>query len=167
MSEEMNWNYSRNEQTFELPPEGDYRIRIKSAEKVTASTGNDMISFQFEVSGSSAIIYHNIVFLKDRPEITNRSLTKFFDSFTGIQEGKFNLSTWVGQVGAAHVKHDEYNGKEKLAIHYFISGKQKDSLPAWQEPSSSNNSSSGSSSNPYLGNDGNFVDVANDNDLPF
>ena len=165
MSEEFDWSYSREEQKFELPPEGDYRIRIKSAEKVVAGTGNTMIALQFEVSGSTTIVYHKIVFLRDRPEITNRNLTKFFDSFGGIQEGKFNLSSWVGQVGAAHLKKDTYNDKDKLVVHYFIAKNKQDGLAPWVEPG---NKSSGGTYNPYSGNDSGFSTVeADDDSLPF
>lgn len=156
MAEEFNWNYSREEQTFELPPEGDYRIRIKKAEKKVASTGSEMIAIEFEVSGSTTLVFHNIVFMPDRPELTNRNLTKFFDSFTGIQEGKFDLSTWAGQVGAAHLKKETYNDKERLVVNYFIAKNKQDNLPPWVEKSSSNKPAS----------DG-FVDITNDDDLPF
>lgn len=155
MAEEF-WNYSRAEDNFPVLPEGDYRIRIKSAEKAVASTGNKMLSLQFEVSGSNSIIFHNIVFLADRPEITNRSLTRFFDAFPEIQEGKFDLQSWIGKVGAAHLKHDEYNGKTRAVIHYFISKKQQSELPAWVEPG--NNQPAKSSG---------LVDVTNSDDLPF
>lgn len=169
MSEDMEWGYSREERKFELPPEGDYRLRIKSAEKNISSTGKDMVVLQFEVSGSSAIVYHNIVFLPDRPEITNRSLTQFFDSFAGIPEGQFKLSTWTGQIGAARLKHDTYNDKEKLAVHYFIPKVRQDQLPPWVEPSKrdDNSNSSGGVYNPYSGDKSGFQEITSDDDIPF
>ena len=84
----MAWEYKREESQFAVLPEGRYRIRIKSADKVVAKTGRDMLSFCFEVSGKSNLLFHNIVFLEDRPDITNRSLTQFFDSFKDIPEGE-------------------------------------------------------------------------------
>ena len=77
------------------------------------------------------------MFLDDRPEITNRMLTQFFDSFDGIAEGDFNMNNWIGKVGACKVKHDEYDGNVTAKIHYFISGKRKDALPPWKEPKGS------------------------------
>ena len=128
----MAWNFKREERQFEQIPEGRYRIRVRSAEKaVSKNSGNDMLVLQFDVSGSSQILYHYISFLEDRPEITNRMLTAFFDSFVGIEEGDFELSNWIGQVGACQVKHDD-QGRAK--VHYFLNEKQQAELPNWREP---------------------------------
>lgn len=134
----MAWSYKREESIKFAPlPEGDYRIRIRSADKATSKTGRDMLALQFDVSGSNSILYHYIVFLDDKPEITNRTLTQFFDSFSDIPEGDFNMRNWIGKVGACKVKHEEYNGDMTAKIHYFISGKRKDALPMWKEPPNS------------------------------
>ena len=134
------WNYQRQEQQFEAIPEGPHRIRIKSAEKTTSSNGKDMIALQFDVSGYPSTLYHYIVFLEDRPEITNRNLTQFFDSFPGIQEGNFNVSSWVGKTGACIVKHEEYNGKTSAKVKYFIDASKQDSLPPWKgDPATNKN----------------------------
>ena len=135
----MAWNYERKERQFPIVPEGDHRIRIRSAEKAVSKKGRDMLSLQFDVSGRDEILYHYIVFLDDRPEITNRMLTQFFDSFNGIAEGDFNLNNWVGKVGACHVKHEEsdYNGGSTQArVYYFIDAGKQGGMPAWQEPPS-------------------------------
>lgn len=129
----MAWSYKREEQTFQPIPEGTYRIRIKSAEKAMSKKGNDMLAFQFEVSGSSQVLYHYITFLDNNPEITNRMLTQFFDSFAGIPEGDFNMKQWIGKVGACKVKHEEYNGNQQAKISYFISADKQDDLPPWRE----------------------------------
>lgn len=125
------WSYSREEGEYKQIPEGRYRIRVKEAEKAVSKSGNDMLALQFEVSGYNQILYHYITFLKDRPEITNRMLTQFFDSFKDIPEGDLNLKNWVGKVGGCQVKHDD-DGKAKL--HYFLRAKQVEDLPAWKEP---------------------------------
>lgn len=130
----MAWEYKREESQFQQLPEGRYRIRIKSADKAISKNGNDMLALQFEVSGSNQILYHYIVFMDDRPELTNRLLTQFFDSFPGIPEGDFNMNNWIGKVGACQVKHDD-DGRAKL--HYFLSGKQADALTPWKEPPNS------------------------------
>ncbi len=130
----MAWDYERNESNgFEPIPEGKYRIRIKEAEKAVSKSGNDMLVLKFEVSGHKGLIFHYIVFMQDRPEITNRNLTKFFDSFAGIPEGDFDTSHWIGKVGAAEIKHEEYNGNVNAKINYFISREKQDTLPNWQE----------------------------------
>lgn len=130
----MSWEYQREEQTFELIPEGEHRIRIKSADKAVSNSGNDMIALQFEVSGYTSLLYHYIVFLEDRPEITNRMLTQFFDSFKDIADGDLNMANWIGKVGACMVKHDEYNGQKNAKVRYFIKAEKQGTLPPWQEP---------------------------------
>lgn len=130
----MAWEYKREEQQFELVPAGKHRIRVKSVEKAQSKNGNDMLTFQFEVSGNKGLLYHYIVFMNDRPEITNRMLTSFFDAFPGIPDGDFNLNNWIGKVGACQVKHEEYNGNNQAKIHYFIKADKQDDLPPWKEP---------------------------------
>lgn len=132
----MAWEYKREESTSErmVIPEGEHRIRIKSADKAVSKSGNDMLKLTFEVSGYNSLLFHYIVFMADRPEITNRMLTQFFDSFKDIPEGDFDTSHWIGKVGAAKVKHEEYNGNKSAKIHYFIRANKQNELPAWREP---------------------------------
>ena len=133
----MAWDYKRNESKgggFKPIPEGKHRIRIKSAEKAVSKTGRDMISLQFEVSNNKGLIFHYIVFMPDKPDVTNRMLTQFFDSFKGIPDGNFDLDKWVGQVGACYVKHEEYNDKVSAKVYYFIKAEEAAGLPAWVEP---------------------------------
>lgn len=158
----MSWEYKREESQFEVLPEGQYRIRVRSAEKAQSKSGNDMLALQFDVSGSNTILYHYIVFLADRPEITNRMLTQFYDSFKDIPEGNTNLTAWLGQVGACKVKHDEYNGNKTAKISYFIKADKQSELPPWQEPSKN--------TRPETGNGTDFMTVADgleDEGLPF
>lgn len=113
----MAWNYERTERSFEEIPEGRYRVRIVSAEKaISKNSGNDMIVLQLEVSGQQSLLWNYISFLPDRPEITNRMLTQLFDAFD-IEEGNFNLASYVGKAGAAQIKHDD-DGRARL--HYFL-----------------------------------------------
>ena len=153
----MAWSFKREESQFKVLPEGQYRIRVKSADKAISSNGNDMLALQFEVSGSNTILYHYIVFLDDRPEITNRMLTSFFDSFKDIEEGDFNMQNWIGKVGACKVKHDEYNGNTTAKISYFIRKDKQGDLPPWQEPEKSGSGSG----------DAGFETPSDADDLPF
>lgn len=139
----MAWDFKREESNnFNTNiPEGKHRVRIKSAEKAVSKTGKDMLTLQLEVSGYNSILYHYIVFLTDRPEITNRNLTQFFDSFKDIPEGEFDTSKWIGKVGACTVKHEEYNGNINAKVGYFIKADKQGDLPAWQEPSNSGGTS--------------------------
>lgn len=136
------WDYKREEQTFEPIPEGAHRIRIKSADKAVSMSGNDMIAFQFEVSGYNSLLYHYIVFLDNKPEITNRNLTQFFDSFKDIPDGDFNMTNWIGKVGACVVKHDDYNGQKTAKVRYFLKAEKQVDLPPWKEPNTSGSASS-------------------------
>ena len=136
----MSWQFKREEQKFELLPEGIYRIRVKGAEKAVSRNGNDMLVLQFEVSGSNTTLYHYITFMDNKPEITNRMLTQFFDSFKDIPEGDFNMQNWIGKVGACRVKHEEYNGNTSAKLSYFIHADRQSELPPWKEPTGSNGS---------------------------
>jgi len=122
------WQFKREETQFPQLAEGDYRIRVKSAEKAISSKGNDMLALQFEVNGSNQILYHYITFIDDKPEITNRMLTQFFDAFEAIPEGDFNLHNWIGKAGACRVKHDD-SGRAKIS--YFLSPAKAAELPPW------------------------------------
>lgn len=132
----MAWSYQREEKSGYSTnvPEGKHRIRVKSAEKAVSSKGNDMLVLQFDVSGYNATLYHYITFMADKPEITNRMLTQFYDSFKDIPEGEFDTSKWIGKVGACTVKHEEYNGNVNAKIGYFISADKQGDLPNWKEP---------------------------------
>lgn len=144
----MSWNYEREESTFALLPEGNYRIRIKKAEKAVSKSGNDMLALQFEVSGSNKVLYHYITFMDNNPQLTNRLLTGFFDGFKDIEDGDFNMQGWIGKVGACHIKHEEDTGfGERERISYFINASKQDSLPAWVEPSGN---SAGAGSTPVV-----------------
>lgn len=146
------WKFERVEQKFEELPVGRYRLRIKTAEKAISNTsGNDMLVLTFEVSGSKQTLRHYIPFLVDRPEITNRMLTAFFDSF-GIADGDFNLAGWVGKVGGCQTKMEEYNGEDRAKINYFLSKKQQEELPAWQGDETPQ---------------GNWEEISKEDDLPF
>ena len=157
----MAWEFKREESNgFSTKiPEGKHRIRIRSAEKTVSKTGKDMLTLQLDVSGYDQVLYHYIVFLPDRPEITNRNLTQFFDSFKDIPDGDFDTSHWIGKVGACTVKHEEYNGNTNAKVGYFIHKDKQGDLPAWKEPQ-------GGAPASLPDTNGNFVD-ASGVDLPF
>ena len=132
----MAWNYQREESNgFEPLPEGKYRVRVKAVEKAQSQKGNEMLVFQFDVSGSNKTLYHYITFLPNNPQVTNGQLTQFFDSFKDIKDGDFDFLNWVGKVGACKIKHELYNGEKRERISYFIKADKQKDLPAWQEGS--------------------------------
>ena len=133
----MAWNYQREETSFAPLPEGKYRIRVRAVEKAQSKQGNDMLVLQFDVSGSAKVLYYYLVFMPDRPEITNGKLTQFFDSFKDIKDGDFDILNWIGKVGACMIKHEEYNGEKRERISYFIKADKQGDLPPWKEDASS------------------------------
>lgn len=133
----IQWQFNSNdyeEQSFKPIPVGDHRVRIASAEEQKSKSGNQMIKLVLDVSGHNATIWHYIVFMTDNTKLTNQKLGELWNSF-GIQQGNFNLQSWVGKVGAAKVKHEVYDGEPQPKIAYFISKDRQDKLAAWVEPS--------------------------------
>lgn len=126
----MNWKFERVENTFEEVPVGKHRVVIADATKEVSKAGNDMIKLELDVSGTKAKLWYYIVFMDDRPELTNRLLTAVFDSFD-IIEGDFRLANWKGKAGACMVKKDE---DDRSKVHYFIPKSEQKGLPAWKEP---------------------------------
>ena len=132
----VNWNFNAadyEEQSFKPIPIGDHRVRIASAEEQTSSSGRQMIKLVLDVSGHNSTIWHFIVFMPENQKLTNQKLGELWNSF-GILQGNFNLNSWVGKVGAAKVKHEDYNGEPSAKIAYFIGKDRQGKLPDWQEP---------------------------------
>lgn len=124
----MAWEFKRTERQFDTIPAGDHRVVIDSAEQAVSKNGNDMLVIKLRVSGYSSMLWHYIVFMDNHPEITNQKLTELFDSFD-IEDGNFNLASYVGKSGAAHVKIDD-QGYAKVA--WFIHKNKQDKLPPWK-----------------------------------
>lgn len=133
----INWNFDSNdvEEGFPLIPIGDHRVRIASATEKQSKTGNDMIELSLDVSNYPGHLFYYLVFLPNNTTMTNTNLKRLWDSF-GIEMGNMNTASWVGKVGAARVKHEEYNGDQTARISYFVERKKQDKLPAWVEKSS-------------------------------
>ena len=150
----VNWNFNAEdyeEQSFKPIPVGDHRVRIASAEEQISSSGKQMIKLVLNVSGYSSTIWHYLVFMPDNQKLTNQKLGEFWNSF-GIPQGNFNTASWTGKVGAAKVKHEDYNGESNAKIAYFINKDRQDKLPAWQEPNNAS-SNGGFDAMPDLSND--------------
>ena len=135
----IQWNFSSTdyeEKSFRPIPIGDYRVRIASAEEQISNSGKQMIKLVLDVSGYNSTIWHYLVLMPENQKLTNQKLGELWNSF-GIQQGNFNLQSWVGKVGAAKVKHETYNNEPSAKIAYFISKDRQDKLPAWQEGNNS------------------------------
>lgn len=119
----MNFSNYKREETPVLA-EGDYRVEIIEAEETESKTsGAPMIKFTIRPNGSNIKINNYLA----QNQYFNRNATKIFDSFN-IEEGDFNVLTWKGAVGAAHIATDD-NGY--LKVKYFIAKDKADKLPAW------------------------------------
>lgn len=135
----INWNFNVNdfeEVSFKPIPVGDHRVRIQSAEEQTSKSGKQMIKLILEVSGYGNTLWHWLVFMPENQKLTNQKLGEFFTSF-GIQPGNFNLNSWVGKVGAAKVKHEDYEGQPSPKVAYFLGKDKQDKLSPWKEPGGS------------------------------
>ena len=130
----VDWNFDANDvqEGFPLIPAGDHRVRISSATEKKSKGGNDMIELVLDVSGHPGSLFYYLVFLPNNKTMTNTNLKRLWDSF-GIQTGNLNSSSWVGKVGAARVKHEEYNGDPQARVSYFIDKSKQDKLPPWVE----------------------------------
>jgi hypothetical protein len=138
----MKWNFDASQydpnKSFELIPVGDHRVRIETVEEqISKNTGYEMFKLTLSASGYGSKLFHYVVFMPDRPEITNQNLGTIFDSF-GIQQGNMNIYEWQGKVGAARVKHEQYDGKPQAKIAYFLLRSKQDDLPPWQEKGDKN-----------------------------
>ena len=129
-----NWDFKREEWDFETIPVGTHRVRIESVDQAISKSGNDMLTIELSVSNYRPHLWYYIVFLVDKPEITNRNLTQFFDSF-GIEDGDFNTKNWIGKVGAVVTKIEEYDGKESAKVNYFVRKSKQDGLPPFVDKS--------------------------------
>lgn len=124
----MAWNFQRTERQFEQIPAGDHRVIIDSAEKAVSKSGNEMLVIKLKVSGFPSMLWNYIVFMPEKPEITNQKLTQLFDSFA-IEDGNFNLASWIGKSGAVHVKIDDSG---RSVVSYYIHKKKQGNLPPWK-----------------------------------
>ncbi len=148
----VNWNYDANDYNengvFAIIPVGNHRVRIADAKEKQSKSGNDMIEMILEVSGHSGSLWHYIVFMPDKPQITNQNLGSIYESF-GIKQGDLNLQNWIGKVGAARIKHETYNGDPQAKVSYFLTKRKQEELPAWVEQN--NTMPNGVASNSWIG----------------
>lgn len=129
------WNFKREEKQFEQIVVGDHRAIITDVQRKTSRSNKDMLELTFAVSGHKSTIKSWIVFLEDRPEITNRTLTNLMDSFSIAESDMVNgnIENWIGHAGGIHTEMREGNdGNEYASVRYFLTGNKLKNLPAWQ-----------------------------------
>lgn len=127
----IEFNYDENiakeveSERFETLDPGDYKIRIKEAIEQKSKSGYDQVKLIFEVAGHNALIYHYITFTGEK--WVHDVMKKFWTCF-GIEFKNMNTQSWIGKVGAAHTKNDEYGSK----IHYFLEPSKAINLPNFE-----------------------------------
>ena len=151
------WNFDQSqysENSFQVIPTGDHRVRITDVVERKFNSGNEGYEITLEVSGYSSKLWFYLVLDKSNPAQTNQRIGEFFNSF-GIRHTAMGTGKqWIGAVGAVKVKHEEYQGENRAKVAYCISRNNQDKLPMW-----SNQPASASA----------FVDssVIDPDDLPF
>lgn len=141
------WGSYQREEMPRLEP-GSYRFEVISAEEKQSRTGNDMIVVGLRPNGTRITVNHYFV----QGEWFNRNITGFFDG-TNIEEGNFDLMTWIGAVGAARFTEDD---RGYLKVSYFLKPDKAAELPPWV----------GLMPERQIVQDG-FTDIEDDGELPF
>lgn len=162
----MAWNYDPTqyeEQDFAPIPKGDHRVRIEEVSERTFRSGSSGYELVLAVSGRNAKLWYYLVLNPSDPKATNQRIGALFNSFGITDANMDHYKAWAGRVGAARVKHEEYNGETQAKVQYFLSRSKQDKLPPWQEPGNSAPSPSAAVEAPPL----DFTELPDDGELPF
>lgn len=130
-----NWTYNANdyqEHDYSIIPEGNYRVRIDDVVEKVFRSGNEGYEIVLEVSGHSGKLWYYLVLDRSNEQMTNQKIGAFFSCFGITNTALGNGQQWIGKVGGARVKHEEYNGSTRAKVHYLLSKSKQDELPPWQ-----------------------------------
>lgn len=151
------WIFNPNDyeaKDFAPIPVGDHRVRISEVSERTFNSGNQGFEIVLEVAAHNSKLWYYLVLDPTDTKKTNQRIGTFFDSFGITDVNLAHYRAWVGKVGAARVKHEDYNGSARAKVAYFIAREKQDKLPEWQ---GSGSAASASSTFPPI----------SDDDLPF
>ena len=129
------WNFDPSmyeEKDFTIIPAGDHRVRIADVVEKTFKSGNDGYEITFVVSGHSGKLWFYLVLNAADQKKTNQNLGTFFECFGITQYTMGNGKQWIGKVGGARVKHEEYNGTMSAKVQYLLNRKKQEQLPPWK-----------------------------------
>ena len=141
------WKYNPNnynENGFGLIPEGNYRVRIESAEEKVSRSGKDMIELTLAVSGQNQKLWFYLVFDNSSERMiqyTDQRLGSIYSSFN-IEPGNLNTYDWEGKTGGARIRQRaDASGNMRSEVYYFLPRQKVDELPVWieEKPNSSAN----------------------------
>jgi hypothetical protein len=126
------WNYdpsqySKEDYNFPLIPEGEYQVKILDVKYKSSSTGKDMYVIKIGLVDEPGILFYNLVFAPENPQMTNQNLGRIYDSFD-IPAGEMNSAKWIGKVGAAKIKHETYNNKDRAVVENFLIKERQEEL---------------------------------------
>lgn len=131
----IQWNYDPNnykENDYSIIPEGDHRVRIADVKERTFNSGNEGFEITLDVSGHNSKLWYYLVINPANPEQTNQRLGTFFNSFGITNTNIAAYHQWIGKVGGARVRHEEYNGNQSAKVHFFINKSKQENLPPWK-----------------------------------
>lgn len=131
----MNWTFDPTdykENDFKPIPEGDYRVRISDVVEKVFRSGKEGFEITLEVNGHKGKVWHYLVLDPSNREATNQRIGALFNSFGIADNNLANYRTWIGKVGGARLKHEEFNGDTTVKVRFFLNRAQTENLPAWQ-----------------------------------
>ena len=169
----VDWKYdpkNYNADGHELIPAGDYRVRIDEAAEKVSQSGKDMIRLKLKVNGYNTPVWKYIVFDSSNEEAhkrTDQLLGSIFDSF-GIERGNLNPYDWEGKIGGARLKNrTDMNGDMRTEVHYFLSRKKTDILPAFIEEKAKDDKQPEDTYGNFGFDTSGATETADDNEVPF
>ena len=121
------------EQDFSIIPVGDHRVRITDVIERTFNSGNSGYEITFAVNGYNSKLWFYLVLDRNDPKKTNQRIGDFFNSFGITDYDMSHYRGWIGKVGAARVKHEEYNGNMTAKVAFLINRKKQDALAPWKD----------------------------------
>lgn len=132
-----NWTFDPSqyeEKDFQIIPVGDYRVRIADVVEKRFNSGNEGYEITLDVSGYNSKLWFYLVLNPNEVQKTNQRIGEFFKSFGITNTAMGTGKQWIGMVGAARVKHEEYNGNMSAKVAYVLDPKRAEKLEPWKEP---------------------------------
>ena len=119
---------------YELPAPGEVRVRIVDAEQKKSQSGNEMIELKMSVTGGTGNecpLYDYIVDNSEKPEQASSKTGSILRSCGKEPTKDFALEPelFVGLDGVVMVGHEEYNGKTKAKVKWWVTPMSEDSIP--------------------------------------
>ena len=84
------------------------------------------------MSGHASKVWFYLVLDPSNAQQTNQRIGEFFNSFGITNPSMGTGKQWIGSVGAARIKHEEYNGNMSAKVAYLIARNRQDKLEPWK-----------------------------------